>query len=228
MTNIIEFIDVCYSEPSGFGFVNLNFSIVSGEVLVVSGVCRDEESVLPKLCAGLITPSSGLIKLFGAEIGKIQDESLSKLRSENMGFVFAKSALFNNMRVKDNVALPLRYHTILSEEQISKKVDECLNAAGILEVADKFPSDLPAGIQKIVSVLRADIMDPQIIFYDDPIFELDKAASSPVVNIIKSISRDKNTAALIFTCRHEPAWDFAGRTLLIDNNCSAVCGAERG
>jgi len=220
MSKILEFADVGYSETAGFRFGGLNFSVDSGESVVVYGSVRDEESVLPKLCAGLVSTTKGTIKLFGRNLDSIPVEDLIKMRSEKMGFVFSKPALMNNMRIKDNVALPLRYHTQMTEVQIIKSVNDRLQMAGITGYADKFPPELHAGIQKIVSVLRASVTDPEIIFYDEPVFELDAVASVPVINLIKKINSEKKTASLIFTCRQESVWNFADR--IINGGTQAV------
>ena len=215
MNNILEFINVGYSESAGFRFGDLNFSVNAGELVVVCGRVRDEESVLPKLCAGLVSPTNGTIKLFGRNLDGIPTDDLIKLRSEKMGFVFSKPTLMNNMRVKDNVALPLRYHTPLTEIQITKTVNERLQMAGILDYADRFPPELPAGIQKLVSVLRASVIDPEIVFYDEPIFELDDVASVPVLNLIKKINGEKKIASIIFTCQQKSVADSADRIIRI-------------
>ncbi len=213
MSAIIEFLDVGYNEPAGIKLGGLSFSVSAGETAVVRCLSRDEESIFPKLCAGIIPPSYGIVKLFGAEIGRIDGEELQRLRSGKMGFVFSKPTLLSNMRAMDNVALPLRYHTALDEGVILEKVAGLFEAAGILPYADKFPPEMPAGIQKIVSVLRASVMSPEIIIYEDPVFELDCLAASPVVELIKTLGRKRKSASLIFTCQPEPAWNFADRVI---------------
>ncbi len=215
MNNILEFKNIGYKDSSKFLVKNFNLSVCAGETVAAFTDSRDEYSIMLKLCAGLLVPNEGEIFFFGKNINIFSALEIRKLRSEKMGFIFSKVALINNMCVADNIALPLRYNTSRTEDEIKNTVRELLAEGGISCYADKFPYELPLGVQKIVSTLRAVSASPAIVFYDEPMFGLDESSSKIFADLVKRINSEKGVATVIFSCQSDRTWSFIGKKIYI-------------
>src|SRR5439155_16963686 len=123
---------------------------------------------LLRLMIGNEKPDGGDILSLGKSLRRMTDNELTEYR-KSIGVLFQSGALFNSMTVADNVALPLREHTDLPDETIEIVVKIKLDLVGLRMHADKMPAMLSGGMKKRAGLARAIALDPQILFYDEPI-----------------------------------------------------------
>lgn len=192
---VLELENISLSLEGKKIFKEFSLQIYSGEIFVIFAPSGSHKSDLLKLCVGLLKPSNGTVKFKGIDINNLSSGELQKIRRQ-IGFVFQESALLSNMRIIDNIALPLRYHTNLDEESILSKVNEELNLLEIKEYQVKFPAELTPTIKKRASIARALIMEPEIVFYDEPTAELDTLGAETVSNIIKKVNENGITSVV--------------------------------
>lgn len=176
-------------------FEDVNLSVKKGENFVIFGPAGTHKSDLLKLCIGLIPPTEGKVKIQGQLLTELSLEKLQELR-QRIGFVFERSALLNNLTVFDNIALPLRYHTDLDEKSICSRVEEKIELLELTGYEKMFPAQLPPPVEKRVSIARALIMEPEIIFYDEPTAELDTIGAETIGNLIKKINEKGITSVM--------------------------------
>lgn len=176
----------------------VNLNIFKGETLVVVGESGCGKSTLLRLCVGLIRPDRGAVKINGLDLNEIPSFKLKALRLK-IGFLFQRAALINNLRVKDNVSLPLRYHGGLKEDNIYKTVKEKLDWVGMAKHEDLFPAELSEGLKKRAGLARALAMNPSIIFYDEPTSGLDPANAEAIVELIKRLKEELAVTSVVVT-----------------------------
>ena len=126
------------------------FSIPAGKTTVIAGGSGQGKSVTLKLILGLLKPDSGQILVFGQDVARLGFNALRELRMQ-FGVLFQGSALFDSLSVFENIALPLRERTKLTEEEIRHKVETTLEQLGLLGHEEKFPAQLSGGMKKIKS-----------------------------------------------------------------------------
>ncbi len=176
---------------------NINFEVIKGEVIIIVGPRGEGKSTLLKIIAGLIPFDEG--EVFYRDIDLKQALKSDMLRFHKMtSFMFQDSALISNMKIFDNVALPLRYHEILPEEEIVKKVNELIDYVELANVRNLLPAYISMGQKKLTSLIRATITEPETIFYDEPIANLDIRAQNKVIKTITSL-KNKNITSIIIT-----------------------------
>ena len=132
-----------------------------GKTLVIVGASGQGKSVIIKHMLGLISPDRGTVKVFGRDLKRLKRRELDEIRS-SFGVLFQNAALFDSMNVYDNIALPLRERTRLSEDEIRDKVMEKLALMGMEKAVEKFPAQLSGGMRKRVGLARALILDPKV------------------------------------------------------------------
>ena len=190
--------------------------VFSGEIFVIIGPSGSGKSTLLKLCAGLFHPRDGDVDIKGINVHKAPKDRIRKLR-EKMGFVFQDAALISNTCIFDNVALPLRYHTDLSEPEIEKMVSQKLN---LLQIDRSYyyvlPAQLSLGLKRSVGVARALVIEPDIVFFDEITASFDSQTIQKISMIIKDLKNLKVTS-IIVTGDTSLAYSIADRIAIIKN-----------
>ena len=188
MKNIaIEFRDVVKTFTSEDGrkqtvLDKVSFSIPAGKTTVIAGGSGQGKSVTLKLVLGLMRVDAGRIFVDGRDITDISGSELESLRTR-FGVLFQGAALFDSMTVFDNVALPLRERTKISEEDIRKKVMETLRQLELSGHEEKYPAQLSGGMQKRVGLARALQLDPEIMLFDEPTTGLDPIMTRDIYHL---------------------------------------------
>jgi phospholipid/cholesterol/gamma-HCH transport system ATP-binding protein len=182
--SLIRFSDVSIAFKGNVVLSGLAFDVKQGESLCITGPSGSGKTVLLKLCAGLLQPTEGAVHRTSLPPRK-------GACATGAGFVFEYGGLISNMTVFQNVALPLRYHTSMSEEEIASKVHAMLARLKITEFSDALPAGLSLGTRKLASMARAIAMQPRIIYYDEPTLGLDRA-SVRMVETVMCETREKN------------------------------------
>lgn len=197
--NIIEFRDVSKDFGSGKVLDGLSFAVKRGEVVCITGPSGTGKSVTLKHIVGLIEPDSGEIEL----------------KSDRIGYLFQSGALLAWLTVWENVALPLKETTGLSDDEIESKVSKALSAVELTDAADRYPSEISGGMQKRAGLARAIVCDADVILYDEPTSGLDPVTSARINALIKKLNADFGITSIVVTHDIPSALRIADRMLLV-------------
>jgi len=211
---IIRFSRVTKSFEEELVLDELDLEIFRGETLVVMGRSGCGKSVLLKHMLGLLRPDSGEIYFRGEDITKFNRKKLFQMRM-HFGMLFQSAALFDSMSVGENVALPLRKHTNLSEEEIEHIVEEKLRLVGLVDVMDKYPSELSGGMKKRVGLARAVVMNPEVVLYDEPTTGLDPIMADVINELINRLKAELEITSLVVTHDIKSAYRVADRMAML-------------
>ena len=194
---------------------DVNVQARQGEIMVIMGGSGSGKSTLLRHLLGLHQPTSGSIKLLGKDITKLSADEMYDLR-KNMGVACQGGALFNSMTVGENVELPLREHTKLDENTIrimSRMKLEVVNLAGFENL---MPSELSGGMIKRAALARAIVMDPRLLFFDEPSAGLDPVVSAELDELILILRDAMNMTIVVVTHELESAFKIADRITVLD------------
>ena len=184
---------------------NLDFKINRGDIFVVMGGSGCGKSTLLKHLIGLYEPASGEIFYNGASYTEADAEQRQKLRSR-WGVTFQSGALFSDMTLAENVALPVR-HAGVSRKEAAELVSYKLALVGLAGFEDYYPSQISGGMCKRVGLARAIALDPEILFFDEPSAGLDPLSARRLDDLILNLRDSTGTTVVIVT--HELASIFA-------------------
>lgn len=205
-------------------FRGLNFRMRRSEVGVILGVSGSGKSVLLRLFSGLLLPDQGAVEVEGINLGRASKETLQAVRAK-MGFVFQDAALISNMSVYDNVALPLRYHTKLSEREVQSRVAEKMALFGVDRKSDRLiPAQVSLGVRKRVALARALILDPAVLFLDEPIMGLGADADRLIAGVLKGYQEEVRASLLMLASEWSPAFNIADRIGFLEGGKIAAEG----
>lgn len=185
---LIELIDISKKFGDNIVLKNANLKIYQGEITTIIGKSGVGKSVLLKHIIGLIQPDSGAILFKGQPISTMGKTKKKKLK-KRFSYMFQGNALFDFMTVFDNIALPLRETTSLSENEISHRVNEKMDILDLQNINNKYPSQISGGMQKRVSMARALISNPEIVLFDEPTTGLDPIRKNAVHNMISDYQK---------------------------------------
>jgi phospholipid/cholesterol/gamma-HCH transport system ATP-binding protein len=196
---VVSVKDVYKSFDDNHVLKGVNLSLHEGENIVVMGRSASGKSVLIKIIIGLMKPDKGSVKVLGRDIHKLEKLELIQLRLK-IGFLFQQNALYDSMTVRENLEFPLmRNVKDISQETIDKEVDDVLDAVGLADTSDQYPSELSGGQEKRIAIARALILKPKLILYDEPTAGLDPLTSIEINNLIKHVKEKYHTSAIIIT-----------------------------
>jgi len=207
MSSMIEFENVTKRFGEKTVLDGLSFSVQKGEILSILGPSGTGKSVTLKHIAGLLDPDSGSVRL----------------STDRIGYLFQSGALLAWMTVAENVALPLRETTRLSEAEIDAKVEKALASVGLSEAAELYPSEISGGMQKRAGLARAIVREADVILYDEPTSGLDPVTSARIVNLIRDINATRGITSVVVTHDLDAALRISSRILLVQNGRVVVC-----
>lgn len=184
---LIDIQGLSFSRGSRLIFDDLNLSIPKGKITAIMGPSGTGKTTLLKLIAGQLKPDSGQIFVEGLNVHKLKRSKLYDLR-QKMGMLFQSGALLTDLNVFDNVAFPLREHTKLPESVIEPLVLMKLQAVGLMGARDLKPSELSGGMSRRVALARGIVLDPEMIFYDEPFVGQDPITMAVLVTLIQKLN----------------------------------------
>ncbi len=176
----------------------VDLDIPTGKTVVVMGRSGTGKSVLLKHIIGLMQPDAGSIVVDGQDVVGLTGAALREVR-KHFGLLFQGGALFDSLTVGENVALPLREHTKMSDAKIEARVRERLEWVGLQGVERTKPASLSGGMRKRVGLARAIAMDPAYILYDEPTTGLDPIMADVINRLIRSLQQRIGVTSVVVT-----------------------------
>jgi len=177
----------------------IDLTVFKGENVAVLGKSGSGKSVLIKLLVGLLKPDKGEITVLGQKVDKLSNMELNSLRLR-IGFSFQNSALYDSMNIRQNLGFPLTMNVKnLSKKEITKSIEEVLDAVGLADKIEEMPGDLSGGQRKRIGIARTLILRPEIMLYDEPTSGLDPITSSEINKLILQVQKQYNTSSIIIT-----------------------------
>jgi phospholipid/cholesterol/gamma-HCH transport system ATP-binding protein len=193
---------------------SLDLDIERGETLVVIGRSGCGKSVLLKHITGLVKPDAGEILFEGEDMTRFDRKKLFQMRM-HFGMLFQSSALFDSMTVGENVALPLRKHSNMSEEEIARTVNEKLELVGLTDVQGQYPAEMSGGMKKRIGLARAVAMNPQVVLYDEPTTGLDPIMADVINELIRTLQRELKVTSVVVTHDIKSAYHVGDRIAML-------------
>jgi putative ABC transport system ATP-binding protein len=191
----------------------VSLDVRKGELTAVMGPSGSGKSTLMHILAGLDRPTTGEVTIAGTKLSTLNDNELTKLRREHIGFVFQFFNLLPMLDAEENVVLPL---SIAGEKPDKAWVDDLLQQVGLAQRRTHRPSELSGGQQQRVAIGRALVNKPTIIFADEPTGNLDSKTSGEILELLEHSVRELKQTIVMVT--HEPrAAAIADRVLFLDD-----------
>ena len=201
----------------------VDFSVNKGEVMVIMGGSGSGKSTLLRYLLGLNVPTSGSVSLLGKDITTMNASELHDMR-KNIGVSFQGGALFGSMTVAENIQLPLHEHTRLDESTMGIMTRMKLEVVNLAGFEDLMPSQLSGGMIKRAALARAIIMDPKLLFFDEPSAGLDPVVSAELDESIIRLRDAMNMTIVVVTHELESAFKIADRITVLDRGKILMCG----
>ena len=176
----------------------VSFTINRGDFCAIVGTSGSGKSTLLNMLAGLERPTKGEIVIAGEHMETKKENELVAFRREHIGFIFQSFNLMGTMNAIENVALPLTFQGV-DRKTRNAKAEEMLDLVGLNRHKLHKPNQMSGGQQQRVGVARALVVDPEIIFADEPTGNLDSNTSVEVMNLMKKVVREKNQTLVMVT-----------------------------
>ncbi|WP_461632912.1 ABC transporter ATP-binding protein [Labilibaculum euxinus] len=175
---------------------NVNLEIKKGEFVAIMGPSGCGKSTLLNIIGLLDNPSQGNFRFIENEVSHYSEKQRTKLRKENIGFVFQSFNLIDELSVYENVELPLIYQKVPAVER-KLKVNEVLKRVQIENRSKHFPQQLSGGQQQRVAIARAVVANPHLILADEPTGNLDSANGNEVMNLLSQLNDEGTTIVMV-------------------------------
>ena len=176
----------------------VSFQIYKGEFCAIVGTSGSGKSTLLNMLAGLEKPTKGEVVISGRHIEKMNEEQLVKFRREHVGVIFQSFHLIGTLDAVENVALPLSFRGVKRSVRM-KKADQMLDLVKLGKHKKHLPNQMSGGQQQRVGVARALVMEPDIIFADEPTGNLDSHTSKEVMHLMQTVVREQKRTLVMVT-----------------------------
>jgi phospholipid/cholesterol/gamma-HCH transport system ATP-binding protein len=194
----------------------INLEIPTAKITAIIGRSGCGKTVFLKHLMALLRPDRGKIFVDGMELTSMTERDLDEVRGR-FGVLFQGAALLDSLRIFDNVALPLREKTGLSESEIRKKVDERLAQVGLSGMGAKFPAEVSGGMKKRAGLARALIMDPDIVLFDEPTTGLDPIMLNTIHRLISAAQKRFGFTAVMVSHEIPEVFSVAHRIAMMES-----------
>ncbi len=174
---------------------NVSFTVADGQAVAVTGSSGSGKSTLLGLLAGLDVPTSGQVKLLGYDLFALGEEARAALRAAHVGFVFQSFQLLPNLTALENVMLPLE----LAGKPALEAAKNILDRVGLKDRLHHYPKTLSGGEQQRVSLARAFVVQPRLLFADEPTGSLDTQNGNKIVDLMFDLHREHQTTLVLVT-----------------------------
>ncbi|MSO97254.1 MAG: ATP-binding cassette domain-containing protein [Rhodospirillaceae bacterium] len=193
----------------------INIEVRQGEIMVIMGGSGSGKSTLLNALLGLLRPTSGSIRILGQDLNAITDIERTKLR-QKMGVAFQGGALFSSLNVLENIMLPLKEHTRLDRNTMRIMARMKMQVVSLAGFENLMPAELSGGMIKRAALARAIVMDPRILFCDEPSAGLDPVVSSAIDDLILTLREAMDMSIVVVTHELESAFKIADRICVLD------------
>jgi phospholipid/cholesterol/gamma-HCH transport system ATP-binding protein len=220
----IQSLRKCFKNKLGEESIVLDgvtFDVYRGETIIIMGGSGCGKSTLLNCLIGEYRVNGGRI-LFKTkdmpapvDIAGMDEAAMNEVR-KRFGILFQSGALFNSMTLAENVALPLREHSYVDSSIVDIVVTLKLQQVHMLQHRDKMPSQLSGGQKKRAGLARATVMDPEILFYDEPSAGLDPVTSAAIDELIMDLSKKLNVTSVVVTHEMDSAFRIADRMVMLE------------
>jgi phospholipid/cholesterol/gamma-HCH transport system ATP-binding protein len=194
---------------------DVNLTVHDGEIMVIMGGSGSGKSTLLRHLLGLEVPFAGDLTLLGHDMCRLAQRELAELRRQ-MGVAFQSGALFSSMTVAENVKLPLREHADLDERTMDIIARLKLEIVDLAGFGHFMPSELSGGMLKRAAVARAIVLDPKVLFFDEPSAGLDPSVAAALDDLILRLRQAMDMTIIVVTHEMESAFKIADRITVLD------------
>jgi putative ABC transport system ATP-binding protein len=227
----IQVSDVVKAYPLAAGEVvaidRLSLEVADGEFVAVVGRSGSGKTTLLNLLAGIDRPTSGTVRVAGADLGRLSESGLAAWRGQHVGLVFQFFQLLPTLTVIENVMLPMDFAKTIPVCERRYRAQRLLERVGIGEQADKLPATLSGGQQQRAAIARALANEPPILLADEPTGNLDSTTAEAVLKLFADLHADGQTIVVVTHERDIRA--LAGRQVtLVDGRVVADEGERAG
>jgi len=184
------------------------------KITYIFGTSGGGKSTLLKILIGALKPDAGEVYFGDRDIAKLRAEELDEFRKK-IGMLFQHGALLNSLSVGENIALPIREHTVLEDAIIKIMVKMKLELVGLRDFEDLLPVQLSGGMQKRVALARALALDPEVVFFDEPTSGLDPIVASVITKLIADLNRLLGITCIVVTHAVEEAMRIADKIIIL-------------
>jgi phospholipid/cholesterol/gamma-HCH transport system ATP-binding protein len=222
--NVIELVGVVASSQGYETLKGVNCSFKAGRATVIMGSSGSGKSTLIKVAAGLVVPDAGEVLYRGKAVSSMGRRELDKFYFET-GFAFQDSALWSNQSIKDNLALPVKVvRPGIKAAELDLLLGEAVRGIGFEDSLSQRPAQLSLGEQKLISIARAMIIDPEVLFMDEPMAFLDDAACERVTALALDF-KDRGKTLVVVTHSLEFAAEVADDILVVHQGKAIAQGS---
>jgi len=214
-------LETSYGERKVLRGVNL--SLMPGEIMVIMGGSGSGKSTLLRYILGLGRPDSGFVRVLGADINRVGGRALHQLR-RNMGVAFQGGALFGSMTVLENIMFPLQEHTNLDRRTMAIMARLKLELVNLSGHEHRHPAELSGGMVKRAALARAVVMDPKLLFFDEPTAGLDPVVAAELDELIVRLRDSMHISILIVTHDLDSVARIADRVTVLDEGRIVMVG----
>ncbi len=219
MRTMLDFQDVTKSFGDGEGRVDVlrsvELSVKSGELVCITGPSGSGKSTMLSLAGALLSPSSGMIKINGKDLSKLDERARSDVRLNQIGFIFQSAHLLPYLKVEDQL-LYIAKLAKMERKQAKERTAELLDSLGMSHRAKQYPVNLSGGEKQRVAIARAWMNDPDLILADEPTASLDAKRAREVVETLAKEVKAKDKAAVMIT-HDQRMFDLCDRVIVIED-----------
>lgn len=190
------------SETTFHALRNITLSIKSGELTSIIGPSGSGKSTLMHIIGLLDLPTEGTVKVNTIDVAKLKDDELSKLRNKFVGFVFQQFNLIPKLTVLENIMLPSIYTQEINPNEAKDRALKLLTRFRLSDKASSYPNRISGGQQQRTAIVRALIMNPDLILADEPTGNLDTKTGKEILNIFVELNKKEKRTIVIVT--HDP------------------------
>lgn len=194
---------------------HLNLTVNRGEILGIVGGSGSGKTTLLREILALTKPTSGSIRVFGEEIIHASSKALLAIQ-KRWGVLFQQNALFSSLTLLENVSFPLKEHTTLDDASMTELAKLKIMMAGLpIEAAVKYPSELSGGMQKRAGLARAIVLDPELLFLDEPTAGLDPNTAAGFDDLILNLQSTMGLTIVMVTHDLDTLWKVTNRVAFL-------------
>lgn len=195
-------------------FEQLSCEFPRGKITVILGGSGSGKSTMLRMIGGLVQPQAGRVVVDGEDVTKLSDRKLYAVRHK-LGMMFQGGALLDSFTVFDNLALPLREHTRMTEHEIESVIHEAITAVGLRNVDALLPGQLSGGMAKRVALARAIVRRPAILLCDEPFSGLDPASTKRIESLLRRINEESGMTMIVVSHHIASTMRMADRIVML-------------